>query len=54
MDKANKAIKCSVIQCAYHCGDKGYCTLDTIQVGTHEVNPTQKECTDCESFATKI
>ncbi|MBO8433690.1 MAG: DUF1540 domain-containing protein [Tyzzerella sp.] len=54
MDKANKSIRCSVSQCAYHCGDKEYCSLDSIKVGTHEMNPTQKECTDCESFASRI
>ena len=30
-----------------------YCTLEAIKVGTHEMNPTKKECTDCESFVNK-
>ncbi len=52
MDKshANKSIRCTVQQCAYHCSDAEYCALDSIQVGTHEMNPTEKKCTDCESF----
>ena len=54
MNKANTSIKCSVKQCAYHCGDKSYCSLNEIQIGTHEMNPTQKECTDCESFVAKL
>ena len=27
--------------------------LSTIQVGTHEANPTMVECTDCQSFKLK-
>lgn len=53
MKEANHCIKCSVQQCAHHCGDKQYCTLESIKVGTHEANPTMTECTDCESFALK-
>ena len=40
---ANKCIACTVSQCAYHCD----------QVGTHEANPTQDQCTDCMSFRKK-
>ena len=29
------------------------CGLDSIQVGTHETNPTEIKCTDCESFKLK-
>lgn len=47
---ANKAIGCTVKQCAYHCGNENYCSLDKINVGTHEANPTEVKCTDCESF----
>lgn len=47
---ANKSIKCSVTQCANHCKDDNYCALSSIQVGTHESNPTEVKCTDCESF----
>lgn len=46
----NQSIKCSVQQCKYNDKSQNYCTLDAIQVGTHEVNPTQVQCTDCESF----
>ena len=51
MDKchANKSIRCSVQQCKNHCTDADYCALESIQVGTHEMNPTEKTCTDCES-----
>lgn len=46
----NHSIGCTVEQCKYHscCADN--CTLDFIEVGTHEANPTQIECTDCTSF----
>lgn len=47
----NKSIKCSVKQCAHHCKDDNYCALSSIQIGTHEVNPTEVKCTDCESFS---
>ena len=55
MDKtrANSSIKCTVHQCAYHCEDKNYCSLDSITVGTHEKNPTTEKCTDCQSFSVK-
>ncbi len=52
-DKANKCIACSVTQCTNHCGTENYCSLDKIQVGTHEVDPTKKQCTDCQSFRLK-
>ena len=29
---------------------ENYCSLDRILVGTHEVNPTMDQCTDCKSF----
>ena len=47
---ANKAIECTVHQCAHHCEKENYCSLDKIMVGTHEGNPTQDQCTDCMSF----
>ncbi len=52
MDKchANKSIRCTVEQCANHCSTSDYCALESIQVGTHEMNPTEKKCTDCQSF----
>lgn len=49
----NDSIQCSVNNCKHHAQDVNYCTLDTIKVGTHESNPTQVQCTDCESFAMK-
>jgi len=49
----NSSIKCSVEQCQYHAQSKAYCTLEQIQVGTHEKDPIQNACTDCESFELK-
>lgn len=49
----NECIECSINNCAYHAKSEDYCTLEKIKVGTHESNPTQKECTDCESFVNK-
>ena len=53
MDKRNESIKCTVNSCAHHCQDADYCSLNAIQVGTHETNPTEIKCTDCESFKLK-
>ena len=53
MNEANKHIGCSVNNCAYHSKASNYCTLDKIEVGTHECNPTKSECTDCNSFLYK-
>ena len=50
---ANHSIKCTVDQCANHCQGENYCALDTITVGTHEANPTQQQCVDCQSFRLK-
>ena len=49
----NESIKCTVTSCTHHCQDKDYCSLSAIQVGTHEANPTEIKCTDCESFKLK-
>lgn len=46
----NRAIHCSVTQCAHHCSEQQYCGLDTIRVGTHETDPSMDQCTDCLSF----
>lgn len=46
----NASIKCSVTSCAHHCKDVDHCGLNTIQVGTHETNPSMDQCTDCRSF----
>ncbi len=51
--KANQCIRCTVKECANHCTDTDYCALDSIMIGTHEANPTQAECTDCQSFLRK-
>lgn len=51
--KKNESIKCTVTQCANHCDSADYCSLSSIQVGTHEANPTMVECTDCNSFELK-
>ena len=49
----NESIKCTIKNCAYNAQSEDYCTLDAIKVGTHEMNPTKKECTDCESLVNK-
>ncbi len=51
--EVNESIKCTVQQCEYHCGNDNYCSLPNIRVGTHEMNPTESQCTDCESFKLK-
>ena len=53
MDKANKRIHCTVTSCGNHCCCEDYCSLDSIQVGTHETDPTMDQCTDCQSFVKK-
>lgn len=50
----NQSIKCTVSNCAHHCQDTQYCGLNTIQVGTHETNPTKPECTDCPELPHEI
>ncbi|MEG1584592.1 MAG: DUF1540 domain-containing protein [Anaerovorax sp.] len=49
----NPSIKCMVPQCSYHCNSADYCSLASIQVGTHEANPSMDQCTDCQSFKAK-
>ena len=53
MEKANHSIHCTVTSCSHHCSCENYCSLDSIQVGTHEGNPTMDQCTDCQSFVKK-
>lgn len=53
MENPNRSIECTVKECKYHCGGCDYCSLDTVQIGTHEEHPTQEECVDCMSFRTK-
>ncbi len=50
---ANHCIECSVSQCRHHCGDENYCALSKVKIATHEPNPTQTQCVDCESFEVK-
>ncbi len=50
MPDYNPSIGCTVHQCSHHAKSKNYCSLDSIQVGTHESNPTVPPCTDCQSF----
>ncbi len=53
MNKINESIGCTVKECEYHGKTQNFCTLSKIKIGTHEMNPTQVECTDCESFKYK-
>ena len=50
----NDSIQCSIHNCVHHAENVDYCTLDRIHVGTRELNPTKKECTDCDSFQCKM
>ena len=50
----NECIRCTINYCAYNNEQACRCTLDSIQIGTHEQNPTKKECVDCESFKNKM
>lgn len=52
-EQANKSIACTVSQCTHHCAMEDYCSLNKIQVGTHECDPTEEQCTDCLSFHRK-
>lgn len=49
----NPSIRCLVPECTYHCSGVDYCSLASIQVGTHEADPTECKCTDCQSFKMK-
>lgn len=51
--KPNHNIHCSVKACEFHCGDENYCSLNSIQVASHEKHPTDESCVDCRSFACK-
>lgn len=50
---ANYSIHCTVNNCKHHNSKENYCSLDSIRVGTHESNPTDVQCTDCNSFMCK-
>ncbi len=45
-------IKCTIKECEHH-EEVNNCKLSEINIGTHEVNPTEIECTDCQSFKLK-
>ena len=49
----NQSINCTVNNCAHHCQDSNYCGLTSIRVGTHETNPTEIKCNDCQSVELK-
>ena len=49
----NKHIGCTIHNCVNHCCGEDYCSLDKIEIGTHEANPSQVQCTDCLSFKAK-
>ena len=52
-NKNNQTIRCTVDQCKHHEKTENFSSLDAITVGTHEANPTESKCTDCESFMKK-
>ena len=43
---ANKHIGCTIHNCEHHCSCEDFCSLDKIEVGTHEANPTVVQCKD--------
>ena len=49
----NESIGCTVTECKFHCQDDNYCTLNHIQIVTHNSCAYSKECTDCGSFVKK-
>jgi hypothetical protein len=49
----NTSIHCTVCNCVNHCQSQDYCGLNAVQIGTHESNPTEKQCVDCDSFKLK-
>ena len=50
---ANHAIRCTVRDCRHHNGVQNYCSLDCIDVASHEKEPTDERCVDCRSFSCK-
>ncbi len=47
---SNPSIKCSVTQCAYHCGDEDYCSLDKVKISRCAAQVTDCAGTECASF----
>lgn len=52
-ENPNHCIRCNVESCENHCANECYCSLKTIEIGTHEAHPKMVECTDCKSFVKK-
>ncbi|MEG0321586.1 MAG: DUF1540 domain-containing protein [Oscillospiraceae bacterium] len=50
-NNVNHSIKCSVTNCANHCGDKAYCALNEISVGCKSHSVATCGDTECASFA---
>ena len=50
---ANHSIHCTVTQCKNHANADNYCALNTVSIGTHEANPSEPQCVDCNSFVKK-
>lgn len=48
--KKNSNIQCTVQQCRHNLQTENYCSLDVVNIGTHEQNPTVPACVDCNSF----
>lgn len=49
-DQMNPHIHCTVSQCEHNLCSAQFCTLDQVQIDTHESDPSVKECVDCASF----
>ena len=50
-ERSNRCIGCTVDNCAHHAKSENYCTLHQVSIGTHESDPTEPKCADCESFS---
>ena len=49
-NNVNRCIGCTVQQCTHHASADNFCTLEKVSIGTHEKDPTEPLCVDCESF----
>lgn len=47
---SNYSIHCTVEDCRYHCNKENYCSLDCVNIGSHEKNPVSERGVDCKSF----
>ena len=52
-NNSNHSIHCTVTQCKNHANTDSYCALNTVSIGTHELNPSEPKCVDCNSFVKK-